>query len=110
MTALDDWWAVDADSSLTDFEKQALLNDIRAAAFLAVAVPFSVEGLEITQIEVAEDRVDVSGVGDFSWPLRIYGGPVGVSDPAGDVVKADGSLWFSDPVRVIAQCIRSVSS
>ena len=107
MTALDDWWAVEADQSLTDFEKQALFNDIRSAAFLEVQLPFYVDALLITHIEVAGNRVDVSGVGDFSWPLRIYGAPVGVGDPAGNVTKADGSTWFSDPIKVIAQCIRS---
>jgi len=107
MTALDDWWAVEGDQSLTDFEKQALFNDIRAAAFLEVQLPFYVDALQITRIEVAGNRVDVSGLGDFSWPLRIYNGPVGVTDPDGNVTKADGSTWYSDPIEVIAQCIRS---
>ena len=107
MTALDDWWAVEADQSLTDAEKQALLNDIRSAAFLAVELPFYVDALQITGIAVADNRVDVSGLGNFSWPLRIYNGPVGVSDPDGNITKADGSKWFSDPIEVVAQCIRS---
>lgn len=107
MTALEDWWAVEADESLTDAQKVALFNDIRAAAFLIVELPFYVDALQITQINVIDNRVDISGVGDFSWPLRIYNGPVGVSDPDGDVTKADGSTWFSDPIEVIAQCIRS---
>jgi hypothetical protein len=107
MTALDDWWAVEANQSLTDAEKVALFNDIRAAAFLAVELPFYVDALQITRIEVAGNRVDVSGVGKFSWPLRIYNGPVGVSDPDGNIVKADGSTWYSDPIEVVAQCIRS---
>lgn len=107
MTALDDWWAVEADESLTDSQKRSLFNDIRAAAFLVVELPFYVDALQITQIKVIDNRVDISGVGDFSWPLRIYNGPVGVSDPDGDVTKADGSTWFSDPIEVIAQCIRS---
>lgn len=107
MTALDDWWAVENNQSLSDLQKQSLKNDIRAAAFLVVELPFYVDALEITRIEVAGNRVDVSGVGDFSWPLRIYNAPVGVADPDGNVVKADGSLWFSDPIEVVAQCIRS---
>jgi len=107
MTALDDWWAVEANQSLTDAQKQALFNDIRAAAFLVVELPFYVDALQITRIEVAGNRVDVSGIGKFSWPLRIYNGPVGVSDPDGNVIKADASTWYSDPIEVIAQCIRS---
>jgi len=107
MTALDDWWAVEADESLTDLQKQSLLNDIRAAAFLVVELPFYVDALQITSIAVTGNRVDVLGVGNFSWPLRIYNGPVGVADPDGNVIKADGSLWFSDPIEVVAQCIRS---
>ena len=107
MTALDDWWAVEANQSLTATQKQSLFNDIRAAAFLAVELPFYVDVLEITRIEVVGNRVDISGVGNFSWPLRIYNGPVGVSDPDGNITKADGSKWFSDPIEVIAQCIRS---
>ena len=107
MTALEDWWAVEANQSFTDTQKQSLFNDIRAAAFLAVELPFYVDVLEITRIEVVGNRVDVSGVGDFSWPLRIYNGPVGVADPDGNITKADGSTWYSDPIEVIAQCIRS---
>lgn len=107
MTALDDWWAVEANQSFTDAEKQALFNDIRAAAFLVVELPFYVDALQITSIAVTGNRVDVLGVGNFSWPLRIYNAPVGVADADGNVVKADGSLWFSDPIEVVAQCIRS---
>lgn len=107
MTALDDWWAVEADLTLSDEERLAQYNLIRQTAFEAVTVPFTVDLLTVVSVAVVGNRVDVEGVGDFSWPLRIYGGPVGVSDPAGDVVKADGSTWYSDPVRVIAQCIRS---
>ena len=107
MAALDDWWAVEANHSLTDSQKAALKDDIRAAAFLAVVLPFYAEGLEITRIEVVGHRVDISGVGDFSWPLRIYSAPVGVSDPNGDVIDAFGRSWYSDPIEVIAQCIRS---
>ena len=107
MTALDDWWAVEANQSLTATQKQSLFNDIRAAAFLSVEVPFYVDALEITRIEVVGNRVDVSGVGNFSWPLRIYNGPVGVADIDGNITKADGSTWYSDPIEVIAQCIRS---
>jgi hypothetical protein len=107
VTALEDWWAVEANQSLTTSQKQALYDDIRAAAFLLVELPFYVELLEITRIEVAGNRVDVSGVGNFSWPLRIYNAPVGVADPDGNIVKADGSTWYSDPIEVIAQCIRS---
>jgi len=107
MAALNDWWAVEADHSLTDYEKQALFNDIRAAAFLEVQLPFYVDALQITGIAVSGNRVDVSGVGQFSWPLRIYNGPVGVADPDGNITKADGSTWFSDPIEVVAQCIRS---
>ena len=107
MTALEDWWAVESNQSLTDLQKQSLKDDIRAAAFLSVELPFYVDALEITRIEVTGHRVDVSGVGDFSWPLRIYHGPVGVTDPDGNITKADGSRWWSDPIEVIAQCIRS---
>lgn len=107
MTALEDWWAVEANQSLTDTQKQSLFNDIRAAAFLSVELPFYVDALEITRIEVVGNRVDVSGVGNFSWPLRIYNGPVGVADIDGNTIKADGSKWYSDPIEVIAQCIRS---
>ena len=107
MTALDDWWSVEADQSLTDAEKVALFNDIRATAFLAVELPFYVDALQITGIAVVDNRVDVLGLGNFSWPLRIYNGPVGVSDPDGNITKADGSTWYSDPIEVIAQCIRS---
>lgn len=107
MTALDDWWAVEADQSLSDAEKQALFNDIRSAAFLSVELPFYVDALQITSIAVAGNRVDVLGIGIFSWPLRIYNGPVGVSDPDGNITKADGSTWYSDPIEVVAQCIRS---
>jgi len=107
MTALDDWWAVEADQSLTSEQKVALFNDIRAAAFLAVDLPFYVDALQITGIAVSGNRVDVSGLGKFSWPLRIYNGPVGVADPDGNITKADGSTWFSDPIEVVAQCIRS---
>lgn len=107
MTALDDWWAVEANQSLTSEEKVALFNDIRSAAFLAVELPFYVDALQITGIAVTGNRVDVSGLGNFSWPLRIYNGPVGVTDPDGNVVDAFGRTWFSDPIEVIAQCIRS---
>ena len=107
MTALDDWWAVESNSGLTDVQKLSLKDSIRAAAFLAVDLPFFVGNLEIRRIEVDGNRVAVFGVGGFSWPLYIYHGPVGVTDPDGDVVKADGSRWFSDPMEVIAQCIRS---
>ena len=107
MTALEDWWAVEANPSFTDLQKQSLFNDIRAAAFLSVELPFYVGALQITRIEVAANRVDVSGLGNFSWPLRIYNGPVGVADPDGNIVKADGTHWLSDPMEVIAQCIRS---
>lgn len=107
MTPLQQWWAIEADGTLTDAQKQTFFNDIRAAAFLAVELPFYVDALQITRIEVAGNRVDVSGLGNFSWPLRIYNGPVGVSDPDGNVTRADGSKWFSDPIEVIAQCIRS---
>ena len=59
MTALDDWWAVEADQSLTSEQKAALYNDIRAAAFLVVELPFYVDALQITSIAVAGNRVDV---------------------------------------------------
>ena len=107
MTALDDWWAVEANQSLTSEEKVALYNDIRATAFLAVELPFYVDALQITGIAVTGNRVDVLGIGSFSWPLRIYNGPVGVSDPDGNITRADGSTWYSDPIEVVAQCIRS---
>lgn len=107
MTALDDWWAVEADHTLTESQKLSLLNTIRQVAFENVELPFYVDSLEIMRIEVVGARVDVSGIGNFSWPLRIYNGPVGVPHPDGNVVKADGSSWYSDPIEVIAQCIRS---
>lgn len=108
MGALADWWAVESDASLSQAEKLSLSNSIRYQAFMSVPLPFIVDLLTVTSVDVVGGRVDVNGIGLFSWPLRIYNGPVGVSDPDGNVVRSDGSRWLDDPMEVIAQGIRSV--
>mgnify|MGYP003659528525 CR=1 FL=1 len=108
MTALEDWWAIERERPLPDAVIEARRNALRKTAFEGVTLPFTVDGLQITSIKVTDQRIEIMGLGDFSWPLHIYNSTVGVPTPTGDVVDIDGMRWSSDPRDVIAHGVRRV--
>lgn len=109
MTPLEQWWTIEADGTLTPAERTAQLDTLRATTFLAVDIPFTSGTLTITAITVDGTIVKCQGSGAFSWPLWLHGPPIGIPDPDGVEVAADGTTWSTAPEEIIATGLRSGS-
>jgi len=107
MTPLQQWWAIEADATLTPAERTAQLTALRATTFLAVDVPFVSGDLTIVAITVDGTIVKCQGSGTFSWPLWLHGPPIGIPDPDGIEIAPDGSTWSTAPEEIIANGLRS---
>jgi len=107
MTPLQQWWAIEADGTLTPAQRTAQLDTLRAATFLAVDVPFTSGDLTILAITVDGTIVKCQGSGTFSWPLWLHGPPIGIPDPDGIEIASDGSAWSTAPEEIIAAGLRS---
>ena len=109
MTPLEQWWTIEANRTLTPAERTAQLDTLRATTFLAVDLPFTSGTLTITAITVDGTIVKCQGSGAFSWPLWLHGPPIGIPDPDGVEVAADGTTWSTAPEEIIATGLRSGS-
>lgn len=112
-TLLEQWWAVQADTSLTPTMKADLLASLRSSAYAAVDLPvvFSGTTITVTSIDVLDGGiVECHGTGPLSWPLRLHSPPIGVHDADGTELGPDGVMWRTDAVQVIADAVASVPS
>ena len=93
MTPLEALWAATT---------QAEADQARTDAWSSLTFPIITGDITITGCTISLPVVEFTGTGGtLDWPLRLIGAPLGVLDPAGLEVDADGLTWRTDPEAVL---------
>lgn len=97
MTPLEALWAATTDAEA---------DQARTDAWSSLTFPISVGDITITGCTISLPVVEFQGEGGtLSWPLRLIGAPLGVLDPDGVEIDADGLCWRTDPEAVLLEIV-----
>jgi hypothetical protein len=93
VTPLEALWAATTDAEA---------DQARADAWSMLDVPIVYGDITITEIVIQLPVVEFHGTGGtLDWPLRLISAPLGVQDPDGVEVDADGVAWRTNPLAVL---------
>jgi hypothetical protein len=97
MTPLEALWAATT---------QAEADQARTDAWSSLTFPIVSGTITITHMSLNLPVVEFHGEGGtVDWPLRLIGAPLGVRDPDGVEIDADGNPWRTDPLSVLVSVL-----
>lgn len=93
MTPLEALWAATTDAEV---------NQARTDAWALLELPIVYGDITVTSMELMLPVIQFEGTGGLlDWPLRLVNAPLGVQDPDGVEIDADGNGWRTDPLAVL---------
>lgn len=106
MSSLEAIWALEQTPGLTDDERADAIANLKAAEWSLLEVPVTVGTITITNVDVHGQAVEFTGDGGtLDWPLRLINAPIGVQDPTGPDVDANGIAWRVDCLAVLTDIL-----
>jgi len=102
MSIVQEIWAIEEDTSLTEIERSEALTLAKAPVWLSLEMPIQYDGLTLTTVEIDGPTVRFYGSGGtLLWPLELVGFPIAIPDIEGIEVHADGTRWTLNPLAVL---------
>lgn len=106
MSSLEAIWALEVAPDLTDDQRADAIAELKAIEWAQLAVPVTVGTITITSAVAQGQAVEFSGTGGtIDWPLRLINAPIGVQDPNGPDIDANGIAWRVDCLAVLTDIL-----
>lgn len=109
MSALDDIWAIEARTDLSDADKARQVALLKASAWATLPLPRTIGRITITSVTVNGPVVRLTGSGgNISWPLELVNAPIAVPNDAGPNFDHGSPVrgWQENPGLILVEILK----